>query len=76
MYDIKPCMNLRAECYERGVCDYCHEACLCQEGQGDKTVDVVEGGGWVRLDCAECEIILVIPSYSLSRPNTVPFSCG
>ncbi|CAM9180492.1 unnamed protein product, partial [Hapterophycus canaliculatus] len=43
----------RSDCYERGVCDYCHEACLCHEGQGNKTVDVVDSGGWTRLDCAD-----------------------
>ncbi|CAM9546733.1 unnamed protein product [Ectocarpus sp. 8 AP-2014] len=43
----------RADCFERGVCDYCHEACLCHEGQGDKTLDIVDSGGWTRIDCAD-----------------------
>ncbi|CAM9881544.1 unnamed protein product [Ascophyllum nodosum] len=42
----------REDCFGQGVCDYCHETCLCYEGQGDKTADIVDGGGWVRLDCA------------------------
>lgn len=48
----------RSNCYDRGMCDYCHETCLCYEGQGNKTADIVDGGGWVRLDCAHCECIL------------------
>lgn len=28
---------------------------MCHGGQGEKTTDVVEGGGWVRLDCADCK---------------------
>ncbi|CAN0335073.1 unnamed protein product, partial [Pylaiella littoralis] len=59
----------RGDCYERGVCDYCHEACLCHEGQGNRTVDVVSSGGWTRLDCAH----YVCPSGRswAARPETL-----
>lgn len=46
----------RADCYDRGVCDYCREACSCHEGHGNETADVVDSGGSVRMDCADCEL--------------------